>query len=259
MRTLTLSSKAHEKVAKDLERCEAQLEKKNAAVAKGGSNVEQAKEQQAKAANAVKEAASAEETSRAEYVRVRELASTNGLKNLSQSYQRWMAKGLVLFSTAHGVATGLHHTGGGPADTEGVRATVCTNQVKVAQKLMLEEDKRLRMRYPGTFLYKKAEKRGMEKKRFFQLEPPGAGGEGEGGEAPSSSSDQCQFVYYTGVPPAERKGGIAIRSTTEIMTRGKEILIKNTDRKWILSAKTAEEASWYVLCGGNLYPPRTGI
>ena len=69
VRALMLSSKAHEKVTKDLERCESQMEKKNAAVAKGGSNVEQAREQQAKATSAVNEASAAEERSRGEHIR----------------------------------------------------------------------------------------------------------------------------------------------------------------------------------------------
>jgi hypothetical protein len=57
----------------------------------------------------------------------------------------------------------------------------------------------------GAFLYKKAEKRGMEKKRFFQLEPFPAGD-----MAGAAMGATCQFVYYTGVPPADRKGAIAI-------------------------------------------------
>ena len=145
-----------------------------------------------------------------------------------------------MFDTIHGVSQNLERTDGSGVQTEGERTELCNGKVEAAQRLMLDVDKRSRMRYPGTFLYKKAEKRGLEKKRFFQLEPPPTATDVDG-----SAPKECQFVYYTGVPPAEKKGAIDINSTTEIMTRGKEIMIKNTDRKWILSAKTAEEAAWW--------------
>jgi hypothetical protein len=94
-------------------------------------------------------------------------------------------------------------------------------------------DKDLPMRYPGVFLHKKAEKFGKDKKRFFQLEKA------------ADSEAGCQFVYYTGVPPAEQKGTIVVGPATEVETKGKDIVITNTDRAWSLAAKTEEEAQWW--------------
>jgi len=96
-------------------------------------------------------------------------------------------------------------------------------------------DSKFTGRYPGIFLHKKAEKFGKEKKRFFQLEK-------------SSVQGSCLFCYYQDVlrgEPFDRKGEIVIDKQTEVGSNGREILLKNPDRKWVLVAKTPDEARWW--------------
>ena len=56
--------------------------------------------------------------------------------------------------------------------------------------------------------------------------------------------------------PYVRKGEVAINTDTEVDTNGKEILLRNPDRKWVLVAKTAEEARWW---SGLLVQAKSGL
>lgn len=88
-------------------------------------------------------------------------------------------------------------------------------------------------------MHKKPERYGKEKKRFFQLEPPESG-----------ASDFAEFVYYQDIPIQRgiaRKGAIAISASSSVESQGREIMIKNVDRKWVLIAKTEVEAAWWCV------------
>ena len=93
-------------------------------------------------------------------------------------------------------------------------------------------------RKPAAWLVKKPEKHGSSTTRFFQLELIN----NEGTEA-------LGFVYYKEVPThlqdGDKKGSIPITMSSKITSKVKELVITNTDRKWVLIAKSSAEASWW--------------
>eukprot|EP00040_Diaphanoeca_grandis_P016422 m.84709 g.84709 ORF g.84709 m.84709 type:complete len:556 (+) comp25790_c0_seq1:191-1858(+) len=175
-----------------------------------------------------------EARSRDRFSRLKQAVVKSMLQTLSSSYIRMGEHGAHLFEALYNCASLIPEDDTEDKNLLAAHKADCKAYVEEALETL--PDSKLTGRYPGIFLHKKAEKFGKEKKRFFQLEK-------------SSIQGSALFCYYQDVlrgVPFDRKGEIVIDKQTEVSTNGREIMLKNPDRKWILVSKTPDEANWWA-------------
>lgn len=209
------------------------------------------------------------------YERARQAVGKSALKAIAAAYLQLATKGTHIFGGVTNIAESI------PDEGEPARSSdEYSGCADSALDAVGRSSEAAVSRYPGVFLQKKAEKRvticpaalyarpdpaqtrlGKARTRFFQVES-GAGSRG------------CSFTYYTdlqdGIPVGE-KGRILLDRTTQIdaspplrmrarrlcrslsthpmrwwQAKKKEILIRTPERKWVLVAKTPDEARWWA-------------
>lgn len=229
---------------KETDKCRSQLKRKQDAAAKGGAKASQLEAQLPAAKQALEKAKITEARLRDKFTRLKHVVVKSGLYQMSGSYVKMCDVGSHLFGALNQLADRMPEQitedDLPTSDLSGIRQIIGDTVASVPEP-------KIASRNPGIFLHKKAEKFGKEKKRFFQL------------ERQEGSTTGAEFVYYVDVLrglPYQKKGSITISRDTEVDSSGKEILLRNPDRKWILVAKTSEEARWW---SGLLVQAKKGL
>lgn len=216
------------------DRARSNLKKKQDAAAKPGERGQKASALVPQAKADLNKCKMVEARERDRFTQLKHAVIKNAMLQVSSNYLQLFSKGAHLFNGVYDVFETM------PEDPPPGTGTAFEGQAEMMQKSKEAQDNipdSVECRYPGIFLHKKAEKFGKEKKRFFQLEQPEGGGPG------------AVFAYYVDVSkglPEQRKGEVMLTAASEIEVKRREILISNADRKWVLVAKTPEEARWWA-------------
>eukprot|EP00037_Helgoeca_nana_P001423 m.26774 g.26774 ORF g.26774 m.26774 type:complete len:533 (+) comp11839_c0_seq1:93-1691(+) len=166
------------------------------------------------------------------FTKLKHAVMKNSMLQVSSNYLQMFSKGAHLFNGVYDVVELMPEDPPENPTSFDAMGEMMTKSNEAVQNI----PDSVECRYPGIFLHKKAEKFGKEKKRFFQLEQPEGGGPG------------AVFAYYVDLQkgiPFTRKGEVTLTPATEIEVKRREILISNADRRWVLVAKTSEEARWW--------------
>lgn len=228
---------------RETDKCRSALKKTQDGATKGGAKAGQFNAKLPAVKEALEKAKITEAQLRDKFTRLKHAVVKAGLHQMTSSYVKMCDVGSHLFGAMNDITAMMPDE---VAEDDLTNADLASAKQIIADAVQNVPPARVQARYPGIFLHKKAEKFGKEKKRFFQLE------RNDGGTG-------SLFCYYQDVLrglPYVRKGEVAINTDTEVDTNGKEILLRNPDRKWVLIAKTAEEARWW---SGLLVQAKTGL
>lgn len=228
---------------KETDKCRSALKKTQDGATKGGAKAGQFNAKLPSVKEALEKAKITEAQLRDKFTRLKHVVVKAGLHQMTSSYVKMSDVGSHLFGAMNEITAIMPDE---VIEDNLTNADLAAAKQIVADAIQNVPPARVLHRYPGIFLHKKAEKFGKEKKRFFQLERNDAG----------SGSLFCYYQDVLRGLPYTRKGEVTINTETEIDTNGKEILLRNPDRKWVLIAKTAEEARWW---SGLLVQAKDGL
>eukprot|EP00036_Acanthoecidae_sp_10tr_P007916 CAMPEP_0182925428 /NCGR_PEP_ID=MMETSP0105_2-20130417/9408_1 /TAXON_ID=81532 ORGANISM="Acanthoeca-like sp., Strain 10tr" /NCGR_SAMPLE_ID=MMETSP0105_2 /ASSEMBLY_ACC=CAM_ASM_000205 /LENGTH=524 /DNA_ID=CAMNT_0025063277 /DNA_START=76 /DNA_END=1650 /DNA_ORIENTATION=- len=217
---------------KATDKARSNLKKKQDDAQKPGERGTKAAQQVPEAKQELNKCKMIEARERDRFTKLKHVVIKNSMMQVSSNFLQMFSKGSHLYNGVYEVVEAMPDD---PPENPTTFDTMSEMMQKATEFKQSVPDS-VECRYPGVFLHKKAEKFGKEKKRFFQLEQPEDGGPG------------ATFAYYVdvikGVPHSE-KGKVALTAASQIECKRREIRIENPDRKWILVAKTIEEARWW--------------
>eukprot|EP00035_Acanthoeca_spectabilis_P021382 m.437899 g.437899 ORF g.437899 m.437899 type:complete len:525 (+) comp18175_c0_seq1:46-1620(+) len=217
---------------KATDKARSNLKKKQDAAAKPGERGTKASALVPEAKSELNKCKMVEARERDRFTKLKHAVMKISMLQVSSNYLQLFSKGAHLFNGVYDVVELMPED---PPDNPNAFENMSEMMTKSKEAEMNIPDS-VECRYPGIFLHKKAEKFGKEKKRFFQLEQPEGGAPG------------AVFAYYVDLQkglPVNRKGEVTLTPASGIEVKGREILIENADRRWVLVAKTPEEARWW--------------